>query len=1430
MAVRTKTRRRLLILLVGTVLVGLLGAGGYVLRKRQVAARVLRDRNEGYELLEKGDNFQALHKIGPYLQGHPKDVEALLKYAQARSRVEEPNGRHLLESIALYRQALELQPEHVDSRTQLLHLYLLAGFNTEVISLTEGKTDPESIRARAITLARLGRAPDALQMAQKYNQLKPQDLQMQMFTCLQMLRGGASTEQIVAHASGLQKQHPDDAAFELLLSFAYASTSQPEAALEWVKRAISKPISDPDTIDIAVAQLDGLQQYEDSLKLLTEVARSRANPEFQRRLIWRLYQSGHFAQVLDQTADLEKSADTADVELLGHRALAMLALNRRSDAKHIIECLSARKGDFAAIGWSGVLSAAPDKNVIADERRIIEACREAMKSRPDNPYFHLYLGDSYSRLGATEAATDQWAEAAAKAPIWATPKARILRLVLASGRTSGLVDAADQSARLAPEDADVLATVAWAKAQALPSPAAPELDGILKLIDRVQQLQPGEELTIQLKVKLLCNVGRQDEARQVVQALIDAKSDASEAALLAAAQASESGHLGLERQCLDRAREAHGMTYRLAFAEAMQLVRQKQSDQAVKQFESARASAPDHDSIGWRNAWVRLLDEVSDPRAAKEWSHLADDRPDDPAVQQGVLSSRSTQTDRELVRRAIDRVGAVLGNDAVYWRIADARWIMQGAATKPTSSERDQEFVKAAAILNEVTRRSPKLLAAQLLLSDCLLRMNNKPGALEHLRSAADLAPDAPTVALQLASMLQSTGDFDGAKPYLDRAEQLLQKAKYSSTQPAIASQDPTVQASDAAAAAAAASSDALIEQSWRSLAGLLAARGEIDHAIAILNRPDHNAGVSDASLAELMARRGTLTDDKCRELLAKPTASTIGIVADYYATTGRKDEADATLAMLDKITAAPGDKELVRGRYFQRRGAEKEAIEQLNAACAAAPKNSAAWASLMISLLTSGRADEAIIAATNATQTFPDEPVYKRLVAQGTLIRAVADLTLARPLIAAMISQPQYADTIVAALNVIKDGRAKPVAQVITDLKPLADQTPSLFALQNVLIEMNLRVGDADAAAAIATRSMQLAPADPTPAQLAAQSLAAAGHWDQAIGIAKEWRNRLGTRTRPADVLLAQGYVFTGNYKTAQQQLEPYVKSAAAEPVKWPDIIPQYARALIGLGRTEEARTFFATGLNASAALRREWMFTAGRVIADPTVAAEWLRQVAPTIPPSALDEQITLVEMWNSLAQRFSTESISRGAHAAIADLDKEMHAASGVTSEQWSVLGSLHETAGDDTAAERAYRASLQQNPDNPIVQNNLAMVIFRRGDDLSDALALAEKAASQKEHPARAHFLDTLAQIQSKLGKHEPAEATIKQAVAMSPQDPDFRLSLVQVLLAAGKGKESQQAFSELESMIRPLGQAPAKLNQRIENVRKEIAKVGSVDPG
>src|SRR5262249_45475585 len=148
--------------------------------------------------------------------------------------------------------------------------------------------------------------------------------------------------------------------------------------------------------------------------------------------IARLFQSGQFADVAQQLAGLDQDLAKADTELLAHRAMALMYCNNRAAAAPLIAELAGRQKDLAATTWASVLSVIPLKEDTHNDAKIIQACREAIRAKPQNPYFRLYLGDAYARIGERDLATEQWLIAAQQALVWGAPQTRIFRSCLPS--------------------------------------------------------------------------------------------------------------------------------------------------------------------------------------------------------------------------------------------------------------------------------------------------------------------------------------------------------------------------------------------------------------------------------------------------------------------------------------------------------------------------------------------------------------------------------------------------------------------------------------------------------------------------------------------------------------------------------------------------------------------------------------------------------------------------------------------------------------------------------------------------------------------------------------------------------------------------------------------------------------------------------------
>src|SRR6185503_8763909 len=126
----------------------------------------------------------------------------------------------------------------------------------------------------------------------------------------------------------------------------------------------------------------------------------------------------------------------------------------------------------------------------------------------------------------------------------------------------------------------------------------------------------------------------------------------------------------------------------------------------------------------------------------------------------------------DFLERAIGRiknltVGQVKNDTGITWRLDRARALIQ-------SGNSSLDYEQASVDLNEIIRLNPQLPEPRALLARALVKMNRTSGAIEQLSEAAKLDPFSVPIALDLASLLMSAGDFDRATRELERVEPQL--------------------------------------------------------------------------------------------------------------------------------------------------------------------------------------------------------------------------------------------------------------------------------------------------------------------------------------------------------------------------------------------------------------------------------------------------------------------------------------------------------------------------------------------------------------------------------------------------------------------------------------------------------------------------------
>jgi cellulose synthase operon protein C len=112
-----------------------------------------------------------------------------------------------------------------------------------------------------------------------------------------------------------------------------------------------------------------------------------------------------------------------------------------------------------------------------------------------------------------------------------------------------------------------------------------------------------------------------------------------------------------------------------------------------------------------------------------------------------------------------------------------------------------------------------------------------------------------------------------------------------------------------------------------------------------------------------------------------------------------------------------------------------------------------------------------------------------------------------------------------------------------------------------------------------------------------------------------------------------------------------------------------------------------------------------------------------------------------------------------------------------------------------AQKHYDRVIALQPNNALALNNLAWVAGRLGR--SDAVALAERANAAA--PRQAPFIDTLAVLLSERKEHARAIELQKEAVALQPGTPLFKLNLAKIYLNAEDKAAAKPLLEELKGM-------------------------------
>lgn len=1414
----TRRGKRRLVLLLAILLFG--SAGVYVFKALGHAQqqRLLTEaRVNGLAAYERGDYQATLDELKYCVQYQRDDVDVLLPFADARSRLPLANNKHLHEAVSYYTYALELLQQKPDqlgrdelrraTLESLLALREALGQRFELLQIAEQllALDADHIgalRAKAGTLVADRSFDEAAPVVHRLIDLQPDELLWRQWLLHMMRMKGKSEDQRLAQCDAWIAEHDeqDQAQFRLLKAQLLADLGRVDEAADEAARAADGGVNTLPTLQQLVGLLDALGSQDAASRVIEQAKREfPGEPWVRQAAVQRLFKNGRTDDAMAELAE----AEPLDAILLRIKALLLMEQQRTEEAVTVLQTLSTAQEretwTDADRAWAEALLASL-RWTTSDRQQILDAYRRAAQLNPHDAVLPLLIGSAHTALGEHALALQFYAEAYELDRNWVRAGITYTRALLAAGRfEEALVVARDVGAKAPPwriEPYLLYAESYLALRRIGRSPSVTDrrtgqrLEIIAMLGKLAEQLPDHPQTTSLLAEAYVLH----DQAASAV-ALMNQHVQVdgpNPSVLLALAEVSKRYGLDMELTLLRRARSVDPRNLTIVVGEAEALAADGNVDAGLALLERAlEAFGPTRaNDQATRRAYVRFLVTTKRPNAMRELELLADQFADSPSVQTFVLAQPIAWNNLPLIDKAITNLQASLGVKSHQVSLARAARLLREDAPD------EKHLAEAVVLITAVLEQSPQSLAALSLLAEAYTRTRDgsTQQAIEYLQQAVDLYPAQAALYPRLIALLQQRGDFDAAAGYLRRLSELA----------------------------------ALDVGLKRVELRLLQSQGDLETALvrAVALAGQSARETDQLALAAMYQRTGRDNQAQAiyQSLLSRADRSELVVAetADFYARSGRFDEAVALLGSLDSADVSADGATMI-GKLYQRQGQTQQAEAWLRRAVGQRPNHAEAWHALARLYLSNDDIAQAYDAARAGLRVAPKHTGLQATVSIAAMRRADGGVNSAVQLLNELgPSGDDLASTLglLAQIEII-DGRPAPSAKNLGDARRLVDEHPRFLPAWLLAITLYVEAGQVSDAADLARRANSRFPTHPEPAVWATQLLMAADRWDEALSEAEEWRRRSLVDPFLADVAAARALMELARYDAAIQRLEPYAQRLVSQGSDHPNRLALWVRALM-MDRFFDRAVSIVEPLFDNEAWRRQWLVLARAV--DVRTASKALNVIEPAMQDHAQD-LLRLAAAFNHLA--------ARSDQAAHLDRAEELALLAGADPEHFInallIRGRIAEGRSDWAAAEQLYRQVLSDQPNNTAALNNLAFVIVQSPDRSSEAMQYIERAmALQRNHP---DILDTYATVLHRLGRFDEAHVALTRALAVRPDDVAIRLNLVQTTLALGRLDDAWRVLQQIERTLSLRPQPDPQQVRRIEALRRQLdeAQAAAVVP-
>ena len=253
--------RRLFVLLVVVASIATAAVGFWAFRDVYRSKLARESRETGIAAYERGEYDTALAELSYTLSRNSDDIEALLAFADSRSRVVEVNRRHIVSAVRYYETVLKLEPENLEALVGVLRLERRLGYLLELDTIADrilalNPDHIEALAAKAAVAFRDGSFEQVIDFARRLSGIQPHELRWRAIHIRALQAQDAGADAVLALCANWISQDEQDERLRLVKAHALVEYGVLDEARDELREAVALGTDSPQILRMMMNLLD----------------------------------------------------------------------------------------------------------------------------------------------------------------------------------------------------------------------------------------------------------------------------------------------------------------------------------------------------------------------------------------------------------------------------------------------------------------------------------------------------------------------------------------------------------------------------------------------------------------------------------------------------------------------------------------------------------------------------------------------------------------------------------------------------------------------------------------------------------------------------------------------------------------------------------------------------------------------------------------------------------------------------------------------------------------------------------------------------------------------------------------------------------------------------------------------------------------------